>query len=80
MNAETLKRAKEVEQEIVELRKIVNVCSFFVDGCISAFVSAGEEEIACLPIKLSQEVFSQSEIKERALSRISELQNELANL
>lgn len=79
MTKETLEQAKEIEQEIESLKKVIHGCTYLVDGCVSALVSFGEDT-ACSPIKLSQDVFSQSEIKERASSRISELQKELDSL
>lgn len=80
MTEETLKRAKEIEQEITELKDIVKTCTSWADGRVSILVSAGGEGYECFPIILSQNIFSQSEIKERALSRISELQKELDRL
>lgn len=59
MTKETLERAKDIEQEIASLKKVVDGCNCLVDGCVSALVSFGEDS-ACSPIKLSQEVFSQS--------------------
>lgn len=80
MTEETLKRAKEIEQEIEELKGIVKACTSWADGRVSILVSAGGEGYECFPIILSQNIFSQTEIKERTLSRISQLQKELDRL
>lgn len=80
MTEEALKRAIDIKKELTELQDVVRACTSWADGRVSILVSAGGEGHECFPIILSQNIFSQSEIKERALSRISQLQKELDNL